>query len=119
MSYFTGKELSCSCCGVNAFNKLTLDRLNALRKELGQPLIVNSAYRCEKHNALRGYTQTHATGQAIDLNVSHKIAYDVLELAIKHGFTGIGIKQKGKVRFIHLDDLEEGERRPRPHIWSY
>lgn len=35
------------------------------------------------------------------------------------GFTGIGIKQHGDNRFIHLDDLREPDHAPRPTIWTY
>lgn len=120
-NYFTDEELSCPCCGVNKFNAGTLARLNALRHECGFPIVLNSAYRCEHYNRLKGFTQTHSTGQASDNRVSHKHAFKLLELAPKHGFTGIGVKQKGSVlgRFIHLDDLPEAEGRPRPHVWSY
>lgn len=120
-NYFTDKELSCPCCGVNGFAAETHKRLNLLRAALGFPLPLNSAYRCPAYNSLKGYTQTHATGHAADAKVTHKQAYQVMRLAPKYGFTGIGFKQKGPVsgRFIHLDDLEEADRRPRPHIWSY
>jgi hypothetical protein len=43
----------------------------------------------------------------------------VLRAALNAGFTGIGVKQKGKGRFIHLDDIEDSGDRPRPWVWSY
>jgi len=121
MNYFSEKELACPCCGVNGFKQETLGRLNKLREACGFPMSLNSAYRCEAYNSLKGFTQTHATGQAVDIRVSHKKSFKVVELAPKFGFTGIGFKQKGPVsgRFIHLDDLEEVAGRPRPHVWSY
>ncbi len=116
MNYFSESELRCSHCDEYCFRQETLDRLNALREEHGSPLLVSSGYRCEEYNNLRGFTQTHASGQAVDIVCDRGEAYKVLKLALKHGFTGIGIKQKGEGRFIHLDDLEEGLR---PTIWSY
>ena len=121
-NYFSHDELSCPCCGVNGFKPDTQSKLNALREFLGFPLPINSAYRCPAYNTLKGFTQTHATGQAVDARVSHKQAVLVLDAARSFGFTGIGIKQKGGVsgRFIHLDDLtEELPKQPRPHVWSY
>jgi hypothetical protein len=56
---------------------------------------------------------------AVDIAISHEKAYKLIASAIKHGFTGIGVKQKGGGRFIHLDISEGDESRPRPHIWSY
>ena len=34
-------------------------------------------------------------------------------------FTGIGVNQKGDSRFIHIDDIESTQKRPRPWVWSY
>ena len=120
--YFTQKELECPCgeCSFR-FSPITLQRLDALREELGEPIIINSGYRCYSYNERKGFTQTHASGQAVDIKASTKYAYRLLKLAMKHGFTGIGIDQKGdhNSRFIHLDDLGQTAQRPRPTIWSY
>jgi zinc D-Ala-D-Ala carboxypeptidase len=121
MNYFSDDELSCKCCNENRFNANTLNKLNELRKACGFALKVNSGYRCKAYNTLKGYTQTHATGQAVDISLTHEQAYIALKYAVILGFTGIGVKQKGNGRFIHLDDLLKNldERRPRPHVWSY
>lgn len=116
--YFTDAELACSCCGVNGFKAQTRVRLNALREMYGKPIIISSGYRCKAHNAAKGYTQTHATGQAVDVAILGADAVELLELAIRLGFTGIGVSQKGASRFLHLDDLTK-EQGPRPAIWSY
>ena len=118
-NYFSEEELSCPCCGVNGTKPASVARLNLLRGELGYALTLNSAYRCELYNDERGFTQTHATGQAFDLRVRGLSAFKVLKIALALGFTGIGVKQKGSARFIHLDDLGEVFKRPRPWIWSY
>lgn len=98
-----------------------LYRLEKLRKRLGMPLIVTSAYRCADHNAKvskTGKTGPHTTGQAVDLLISGEDAYRIVKVATKLGFTGIGVSQKGtwSSRFIHVDDIA-GIGRPR--IWSY
>ena len=118
-NYFTDKELSCKCCDTNKFHRGTKAKLNDLREFLGFPFVVTSGYRCPEYNDKMGFTQTHATGQAVDIAVSHDQAFQILSMASKFDFTGIGVKQKGKGRFIHLDDLNKGHRRPRPHVWSY
>lgn len=122
MNYFSNDELRCKCgCNQNKFSQETLRKLNRLRQALGEPIVLNSAYRCPQHNKDIGATQTHATGQAVDIRCSHRDAYLILGLADVFGFTGIGVNQKGKSRFIHLDDLDEdlSQNRPRPHVWSY
>lgn len=117
--YFSKEELMCSHCQEYHFNKNTLLRLNTVREEFGKPMLVSSGYRCKDYNNLRGFTQTHSTGQAVDIACSRKDAFRILKLALNAGFTGIGIKQNGEGRFIHLDDLPMSEKRIRPTIWSY
>jgi hypothetical protein len=61
----------------------------------------------------------HASGRAVDVGVSRSDAYALLRLAIRMGFSGIGVQQKGNGRFLHIDDLEAKDGWPRPTIWSY
>lgn len=122
--HFPNHELACSCCGANEMNEETLWKLEALRADCGFPLPLSSAYRCPKHNSEvshTGKTGPHTTGHAIDLRVSGENAFSVVTLAREHGFTGIGISQKGPhgSRYIHLDDLPNAPGQPRPWIWSY
>ena len=120
-NYFSNNELKCKCgCDVNKFNPDTLAKLNRLREDYGKPIIINSAYRCKNYNIKIGATQTHATGQAVDISVDRKNAYRIIPLIYRMGFTGLGIKQHGSGRFLHIDDLEEIlPKQPRPAIWSY
>lgn len=118
MNYFSDKELACPCCGENKFNPNTKRKLNALRAELGKPITVVSGYRCEAYNRKNGYTQTHATGQAVDVDFQGVDAIEFMALAWKHGFTGFGIDDKGKLRIRHIDDLQPGQA-PRPALWRY
>ena len=74
------------------FNELTLKRLNQLRHEVNHPIIINSGYRCKAHNIRIGATQTHATGQAVDISIRGKKAHKLLTKALEIGFTGVGIQ---------------------------
>lgn len=99
-----------------------MDKIEGLRVAYGRPLSVSSAARCPAHNAKvsgTGRTGPHTTGRAIDLRVSHADAWHLLSLAMRYGFTGIGVQQKGGGRFLHLDDLPNAEGQPRPTVWSY
>lgn len=49
-SYFTHDELKCPCCNECVLMEGFLDKLNEIREALGNPMIVNSACRCLKHN---------------------------------------------------------------------
>ena len=124
--HFPDHELACQCgCGGGAedMHPVTMGRLGALRGSVG-PLPLSSAYRCPTHNnneSHSGYDGPHTTGQAVDILCIGSKARDVVARAITHGFTGIGIHQKGRrdKRFIHIDDLDDGPGRPRPWLWSY
>lgn len=96
-----------------------MDKVEELRLSVGFALPVTSAARCPKHNANvsgTGLTGPHTTGRAIDFGVSGSKAYAVLNAALRMGFTGIGVNQKGNGRFIHIDDLTGPTR---PATWSY
>lgn len=118
---FTKEEMRCKETGELAMLPSFMDRLQRLRDEYGKPMAISSGYRSNKHSAERGkkHAGTHQIGCAVDISVRGKDALRLVELAIQHGFTGIGIQQKGDGRFIHLDDAPDAQHRPRPHIWSY
>lgn len=118
--YFSDAELSCQCgCGDSLMDDHFMRKLEAMREEAGFPFPLSSAKRCPEHNnrvSSTGLDGPHTTGQAVDIAVSRGEAYIVAELAFKYGMTGIGFKQHGSGRFVHVDDLHES---PRPNIWSY
>lgn len=124
--YFKPHELACKHCGRHEFKQSTLDRLNELRRLYNKPITLSSAYRCPEANIAGGYTQTHSTGQAVDIVCNGSEAFELVRLAILCKFTGIGISQRsGKERFIHLDDLLDVQVKrlngsaKRPAMWSY
>ncbi|ABK45255.1 Peptidase M15A [Magnetococcus marinus MC-1] len=123
--HFSHAELQCHCgCGRSVMDERFMARLEELRMAYGKPIIVNSAYRCPNHNAsvsTTGSNGPHTTGRAVDVQVSGEDAHTLMALAMHHGFTGIGVSQRGqhKSRFIHLDTLDAAPGQPRPTIWSY
>ena len=119
--YFTELELRCSHCNKEGMNIDFMEKIEALRERMGFPFIVTSGYRCSQHPIeIEKYTVgAHTTGRAIDVSVYGENAYKLLRGALKAGFTGIGVNQKGDSRFIHIDDIEESPERPRPWVWSY
>tara|TARA_R110000787_G_scaffold283820_2_gene396941 strand:- start:968 stop:1339 length:372 start_codon:yes stop_codon:yes gene_type:complete len=119
--YFSEQELSCSHCKKNGMNDAFMVKIEALREELGFPFVVTSGYRCANHpiEARKASPGAHTTGRALDLLVSGENAYRLLSGALRAGFTGIGVNQKGGSRFIHIDNIESAKERPRPWVWSY
>ena len=119
---FELSEFSCSHCGKNEINESLIDVLQRIRAQVGFGMPISSGYRCGKHpvETRKAKPGSHASGLAADVSVSHKQAFDVLKAALRDPeVTGIGISQKGKNRFIHIDIAPEIEGRPRPHLWSY
>lgn len=123
LRYFSITEFECRCkCGRAPMDEAFLLKLDELRHQFGKPLAVSSGYRCSSHNqrvSSTGIDGPHTTGKAADLRVDRADAHRLLGLALSHGFTGIGVQQKGGSRFLHLDTLTDGPRQPRPTVWSY
>jgi zinc D-Ala-D-Ala carboxypeptidase len=123
--YFSLSELKCKCgkCGStgNEMDAAFMQKLILLRGELRIPFVLSSAYRCPAHNAKEsstGETGPHTTGKAVDILMRGADALKLIQYAINLGFTGIGIKQHGISRFIHVDTLAAPDY-PRPTVWSY
>jgi uncharacterized protein YcbK (DUF882 family) len=116
--YFTEAEFRCKHTGKCEMSEEFMDRLLALRLAYGRPMTITSGYRDKTHPTEMGKTTTgtHTQGRACDVAVRGADALRIVELAIRFGFTGIGVKQKGRSRFIHLDDTVSSIR---PTIWSY
>lgn len=121
--WFSLDEFVCHCgCGQAKMKAGFIDKLDQLREELGFRLRVTSGYRCPVHNnqvSTTGMNGPHTTGRAADIAVDRDRAYALLPWLEPIGFTGVGLKQKGEGRFIHLDDLPHASGRPRPTIWTY
>lgn len=122
---FSPRELACRGSGAILVVPPFMERLQHLRSAWRGPLRVTSGYRSPAHNAAvssTGRDGPHTTGRAVDIAIAGADALDLLVLARTHGFTGIGVAQRGPhgSRFIHLDDLESHETAgPRPWMWSY
>jgi zinc D-Ala-D-Ala carboxypeptidase len=120
--YFTKEEFDCKHTGKNEMQVEFMDRLLAVRLEYGQGMRVTSGYRDPSHpkEVKKTSIGAHPEGRAGDFSVDRGNAYRLLFIALNHGFTGIGIKQNGNGRFIHLDDIPKGTTGfLRPTVWSY
>ena len=123
--HFSDAELTCQCgCNRQKMETSFMTKLEKLRVAFDRPMPVTSGFRCPMHNAQAsktGLSGPHTTGKAVDIQVSGADAHRLLTLALKHEFTGVGLKQAGvhRSRFLHLDTIEPGPGRPRPTVWSY
>lgn len=122
--FFTDKEVACKCgkCTSIPMDKEFMEKMDKLREICGFPFRVTSAYRCPTYNKVissSGLNGPHTTGKAMDIYIDGQQCYRVLKEAMKLGFTGIGVKQKGYARFLHLDTLTSDGVHTRPIVWSY
>lgn len=119
--YFRLSELCCPCCGACNMNDDFMELLIAMRHEAGFPFVVNSGFRCERHNAMVGgkKSSAHLFGRAVDIAARGERVLEIIALGRKFGMTGYGIAQKGQSRFIHLDNMQHAEGYFRPTIWTY
>lgn len=75
MKHFNYNEFKCKCCGdlpleaKQNVEALVNEVLDPAREELGMPVIVNSGYRCPKHNLKVGGVKNsqHMKGEAADI----------------------------------------------------
>jgi uncharacterized protein YcbK (DUF882 family) len=68
---FSRHEFACKDnCGFDNINPRVVFMAQVIRDALGEPIRINSACRCEKHNAAVGGVKGsyHTTGQAADLS---------------------------------------------------
>ena len=76
MKWFKEKEFACKCCGQlpplarENVKALVREVLDPVREKLGMPIVVNSGYRCEKHNKDVGGVRNsqHLRGEAADIH---------------------------------------------------
>ena len=118
LAFFHSDEFLCQHCGKDGIDLDFARTIDKLRFECGFPLLISSGYRCAEHPIEKRKSKpgAHATGFAVDLAVTGGQALTVLQKSIEMGFQRIGVAQKGKSRFIHVD-MAEGF--PAPALWSY
>lgn len=101
--HFSLLEFQCPCCCAVMLHPMLLARLEALRVKWGGAIIVNSGYRCEKHNKKVGgvANSLHRLGRAADVRVKESDQERFVALAKKCGFSkAIRYSRRG---FVHLE----------------
>ena len=100
---FSPQEIACRGTGKLMVDERAMDMLQALRDEIGKPMILNSAYRSPEHNrAVGGATRSkHLEGIAFDCRMDNHDPHQFEAAARAKGFTGFGYYPKS--RFMHID----------------
>jgi uncharacterized protein YcbK (DUF882 family) len=117
MSYkhFVLEEFQCPCCKEVNMNDEFVKLLDIARGFTKVKFIIESGYRCEKHNAEVGGkpNSAHLVGKASDIKcLSSTERYEIVRALLLAGFNRIGI---GK-NFVHVDN---DETKPHNVIWTY
>lgn len=110
---FSASEFQCRETGELEMDANFMEKLQQLRYMYGRPMHVTSGYRSPRHSieARKPAPGTHAQGIAVDIAASGRDAYDLMFLAMRYGFNGIGISKT----FVHLDTRPNEKRT----IWVY
>ena len=115
MKYFKMKEFECPCCKETQINEKLLNMLDKAREIANTPFIINSGYRCYKHNKeVKGSpNSSHFKGLAVDIHcISSRERFKIVSALIKVGFNRIGIADS----FIHCD---VDDKKDKDLIWLY
>lgn len=101
---FKTTEFDCKgngCCNSTKIEPLLINYLQMIRKHFAAPVIINSGYRCNKHNkAVGGSTNSkHKCGAAADIKVKGVSPRKVAQYAETIGIRGIGLYST----FVHID----------------
>lgn len=88
---FSPAEIACRGTGKLLVNEAALDALQALRKRLGKPLIILSAYRSPEHNRAVGGAKAskHMEGIAFDVAMANHDPESFEAAARAIGFKGL------------------------------
>lgn len=99
--HFSRKEFKCPCCGKGEIDFAVVYDLEEVRRMFGRPIIIESGWRCEKHNKEVGGVpnSSHLTGKAVDIRCYADSTRYALVLLLMSRFYRIGIGEK----FIHVD----------------
>lgn len=108
--HFAENEFKCRCCGNLKINPRLIELLEKLRWNIGgYPLLVNSGYRCPKHNEeVDGVANSqHCFGNAADIACPAQLSFGQFKwYAEQLPFDGIGFYPSAN--FIHLDVRDGG-----------
>lgn len=103
MKWFKLEDFECSCCGEDKMEPTLLDMIDDARDRSGIPFIVNSGFRCKKHNAsLPGSspTSSHLKGYAVDIKCTRsRQRFKMFKALIEVGFNRILVYPA----FFHVD----------------
>ncbi|GHV34379.1 hypothetical protein FACS1894187_04830 [Synergistales bacterium] len=113
---FSRSEFLCPCCGKGETAALLALWCDLLRKSWGDPVIVNSGWRCERHNKEVGGAagSRHKIGCAADIRTTDAQGRRWLEfVALAEGLCRVpGFEFRVYKTFVHMAVPREESVRP-------
>ena len=107
---FSRSEFVCSCgCGTEFdVSESLITKLQLVRNVYGQPIHINSGFRCKERNKAVGGTpsSSHLTGEAADILCDDDRSRHELIYWLHEKFTRVGVYQS----HIHIDVSTEKEQ---------
>lgn len=114
---FTKAEFDCKATGENNMQHEFMEKLQAIRKDFGKSMKVTSGFRSVRHPIEARKTHSmgeHTQGLCADVACTTGAdRFTLVNLALKHGITRIGIAKT----FLHLGI--GGKGLPNNVIWEY
>jgi uncharacterized protein YcbK (DUF882 family) len=114
---FTKAEFDCKATGENNMQHEFMEKLQAIRKDFGRGITVTSGFRSVKHPIEARKTHSngeHTQGFCADIMcITGADRFTLINLALKHGITRIGVAKT----FLHLGI--GGKGLPNNVIWEY
>lgn len=112
--HFKPSEIASPDDGSLLADEESLEKLEALRRWLGRPMTINSAYRSATHNKAVGGEpgSQHLKGKAFDVRLQGFTRQELKAAARAAGFTGFGDYDS----FVHIDTgpARAWDRRTKP-----
>lgn len=120
MRYFKEQEFACKCCrqlppAVRKNIVALVDNvLDPAREQFGGPVVVNSGYRCQKHNLEVGgvVNSQHMNGEAADVCCAdNKLLAEIIDQNGRFDQLIKYLRADGSIRFIHVSWKRAGGNR--------
>lgn len=103
--HFKKKEFDCKCgCAQTKHDTNLSGNLEKLRTLIGASMVINSGYRCSRHDKAVGGSGSgqHTKGKAADVRCS-AVNPVLLGIVARKYFHGVGIYWYGDTAFVHVD----------------
>ncbi len=103
--HFKSQEGACKCCGRGKLSQHLIAILELVRLRFGEPVNINSGFRCDKHNAaIGGATHSyHKLGQAADIWIKRVEPEEIYKYLCDLFPVGYGFICYSKKGFVHID----------------